>query len=75
MMDATKLDERGRCCGRKPIPYKRGDAYTHEPHQFCDRCDRSYNTSGEQISDWKYIVKDGECFPRNPGATKEPPTC
>ena len=45
-----KLDEKGRCCGRKPIPYKRP-----WKHKFCDRCDRSYDTeTGYQIENWAW---------------------
>ena len=31
------LDEKGRCCGRKPLIYKREGEY------FCPRCDRSFD--------------------------------
>lgn len=48
-----KLDNKGRCCGRKPIPYKR------PPRLFCDRCDRSYNAATkEQIENWAWEQSD-----------------
>lgn len=31
------LDDKGRCCGRKPLTYKR------EGHRFCHRCNRAYH--------------------------------
>lgn len=45
----VKLDSKGRCCGRKPIMYKR------EPHKFCPRCDRSFHAeTGDQIENWAW---------------------
>lgn len=36
------LDEKGRCCGRKPLVYK--SRWTLDgPHRFCFRCDRAYD--------------------------------
>lgn len=50
---ARRLDERGRCCGRKPIPYRT------TRHWFCDRCDRAYAMpSGEQIANWAWFKRD-----------------
>lgn len=43
------LDDKGRCCGRKPIAYKRP-----APHQFCSRCCRDYDMAGKQISNWAW---------------------
>lgn len=41
------LDEKGRCCGRKPLTYKR------ERQRFCDRCCRSYHLyQNFQIDNW-----------------------
>lgn len=43
------LDENGRCCGRKPLVYKR------EGHRFCDRCCRSYHRYQDfQIDNWAW---------------------
>ena len=59
-MDATptvkRLNERGQCCGRKPIVYKR----PHH-HLVCTRCDAYFDpTTGEQIESWAYVkVNDG----------------
>lgn len=40
-----RLDEKGRCCGRKPI-YYRGGAWNSPPGSpmlWCCRCDTVYN--------------------------------
>lgn len=52
-----RLDERGRCCGRKPITYKR-------PHHFyCCRCDASFDpVDGKQVPNWAYYKVDDERF-------------
>lgn len=58
-MDATptvkQLNERGQCCGRKPLVYKRPD------HQlFCARCDANFDpTTCEQIENWAYAKVNG----------------
>lgn len=45
-----KLNDKGRCCGRKAILYKRPD-----PHKFCPRCFRSYHPiTGEQVANWAW---------------------
>lgn len=52
---ATALDEKGRCCGRKPIVYK-----TPSFHTFCDRCDRCHDREGQQIGSWAWeLLGDG----------------
>ena len=43
-----RLNGRGRCCGRKPIVYKR------PPHLFCPRCHASFDMDGGQIGNWAY---------------------
>lgn len=44
-----RLDDYGRCCGRKPLIYKR------EGHRFCDRCCRSYHLHQDfQIDNWAW---------------------
>jgi len=49
-----QLDKRGRCCGRKPIVYKR------DPHLFCCRCNASFNPdTGKQIENWAYKLQNG----------------
>lgn len=48
----SKLDKKGRCCGKKPIKYKRDD------HYFCPRCDRSFSLETEyQIESWAWTFK------------------
>ena len=43
----------GRCCGRKPLVYKR-DGFL-----FCPRCDRAYSLAdGKAVENWAY-TKDG----------------
>lgn len=45
------LDERGRCCGRKPLVYKR----PRPGHFFCARCDRAFNLeTGIQTENWAW---------------------
>ncbi len=45
-----KLDSDGRCCGRKPLVYKRPPA-----HKYCTRCDRAYDSvTGEQLVNWAW---------------------
>jgi hypothetical protein len=45
-----KLDEKGRCCGRKPLVYRGSN-----PHRFCTRCDRAYHaTENEQLENWAW---------------------
>ena len=42
--------DNGRCCGRKPLSYKRPT-----PFMFCCRCGAHYDLAGNQIEDygWK----------------------
>lgn len=47
-----RLDEKGRCCGRKPLVYK--------PERFCVRCDRAFDLeTGEQIPNWAWKQSAG----------------
>ena len=54
-----KLDEKGRCCGRKPIHY-RNPMYSSQrihprPSKHCDLCDRAYDPkTGLQIENWAW---------------------
>lgn len=59
MADQSKLDEKGRCCGRKPLVYKR------DGHLFCCRCDRSFNFEGQQIENWAWMNDSGQWVRRN----------
>lgn len=50
---AKRLNDKGQCCGRKPLVYKR------PPHLFCHRCNADYNLEGEQIQNWAWKKADG----------------
>jgi len=53
----ARLDDAGRCCGRKPLVYKRP---IH--HLFCTRCCADFNPkTGEQIENWAWVA-DGVSF-------------
>ena len=52
------LDGKGRCCGRKPIRYKRTGRL------FCWRCDREYSIAGEQLESFAWKLVDGEFVKR-----------
>ena len=50
------LDDKGRCCGRKPIVYK-GGGWRHlgPAMKFCDRCCRAYHPeTGEQMPNFAW---------------------
>lgn len=48
-----KLDDKSRCCGRKPLVYKR------EGFLFCDRCDGQYDLISKiQVENFKYKYCD-----------------
>lgn len=55
---AKQLDDNGRCCGRKPIEYKR------PKHKlFCVRCDASYDPqTGRQVENWAYVANEDATF-------------
>jgi hypothetical protein len=47
------LDDKGRCCGRKPLVYRGRNTTSTGPHKYCPRCDRAYELEGnEQIPNW-----------------------
>lgn len=49
---AKRLDDKGRCCGRKPLVYKL------PPRLFCFRCDAAFDPgTGKQIPNWAYPLK------------------
>lgn len=50
------LDANGRCCGRKPIVYKRPSRF------FCDRCGREYATDGKQVANWAFKLRGDGLF-------------
>jgi len=46
----SQLDSKGRCCGRKPLVYKRP-----VPRLFCVRCNREFDpTTGGQVENWAW---------------------
>lgn len=55
MAEADKLDEKGRCCGIKPIVYRGPN-----PYLFCSRCDRAFSPDGQQIENWAWLLQDGK---------------
>ena len=60
-----RLDDKGRCCGRKPIDYKGRGSSPEKPHKFCDRCDRAFDrVTGEQIENWAWFLDEGDWFLR-----------
>jgi hypothetical protein len=55
----VRLDDKGRCCGRKPLVYKTSWRTGEGPHKFCTRCDRAYDLeTGEQLKNWAWY-QDG----------------
>jgi hypothetical protein len=55
-----KLDEKGRCCGRKPLTYKRYRGTDYPAGYFCSRCSRCYDlVTKEQINSWAWKLIDG----------------
>lgn len=63
-----KLDNKGRCCGRKPMHYE-GGAWNSpkRPMKFCPRCDRAFDPeTSEQVVNWAWRLDDGE-FVRTSG--------
>lgn len=52
------LDEKGRCCGRKPLVYK-SSFRQGGPQKFCFKCDRAYDLkTDEQIENWAWKKDD-----------------
>ena len=51
---ARSLDDAGRCCGRKPIVYKR------EHFLYCHRCNAAYDLSTKhQKANWAWLAVEG----------------
>ena len=49
------LDEKGRCCGRKPLTYRSSRTNLIGPHRFCWSCDRAYHlTENRMIDNWAW---------------------
>jgi hypothetical protein len=53
------LDEKGRCCGRKPIVYKRPKL-----HYFCDRCCSEYSAEKRKVHNFAWELRGGNWIPR-----------
>lgn len=58
---AQRLDDKGRCCGIKPLNYKRAP----EAYRFCHRCDRAYDANGEQMPNWAWRMVEPGVFENN----------
>lgn len=48
------LDDKGRCCGRKPLVYKRADGPSYPAGLYCDRCSRCYTHDGSPQENWAW---------------------
>ena len=54
-----KLNEKGQCCGRKPLVYKR------QGIKFCPSCDRDFDiNTGEQRPNFAWVKSDAGEFVR-----------
>lgn len=59
------LDDKGRCCGRKPLTYKR------DGHRFCHRCDRAYHLyQNFQVNNWAWKRQPDGRFMYSSGPTR-----
>lgn len=57
LLAPQKLNDKGQCCGRKPLVYKR------EGILFCPRCDAAFDpATGRQIDNWAYREVGTEGF-------------
>ena len=54
----SELDDKGRCCGRKPIRYKRDNYW------FCPRCNRTYWPTGRQRENWAFKLDPSGYYER-----------
>lgn len=55
------LDEKGRCCGRKPLFYKGGSwrSPRNAPMYFCCTCHREFGPKGEQRENFAWKLENG----------------
>lgn len=70
-----KLDEKGRCCGRKPLFYKGGSwrSPPGSPMKVCCDCNREYDPlTGEQRANWAWILDAGGFWVRRPPERSAP---
>lgn len=60
------LNEKGQCCGRKPLLYKTDTPQTKAPFLFCSRCNRAYDaTTKQQVENWAFKKQpDGSFWKR-----------
>lgn len=66
VITAGVLDEKGRCCGRKPLVYKRPASL------FCCRCDREFDPlTGRQQNNWAWSRLGEAQFVRIAGRLRE----
>ena len=61
------LDAKGRCCGRKPLLYKRRASIMcpDPPYLYCPRCDRAFNASSsghEQLENFLWVKGENGIF-------------
>lgn len=64
----ARLDEKGRCCGRKPIFYKGGSwrSPPGSPMHFCCGCQREFGPDGEHRPNWAWMKdSNGQLVPRH----------
>ena len=53
----TQLNEKGQCCGRKPMVYRGRHTTSEGPHRYCPRCDRAYDLDDNyQIPNWAWKI-------------------
>jgi hypothetical protein len=61
------IDDKGRCCGRKPFAYKSTWSTSLGPHRFCARCDRAYDLKeNRQIGNWAWRQLPNGTWEPNP---------
>jgi hypothetical protein len=57
----VELDDKGRCCGRKPMLYKSHNSTSTGRHRYCPRCDRAYDfEENMQIPNWAWRKEASE---------------
>lgn len=66
MRIGINLDEKGRCCGRKPLEYRSREPGFPDGHKFCPRCDRAFDREdGSQLPNWAWRLQLDGTFERN----------
>jgi hypothetical protein len=65
VFEARSLDEHGRCCGRKPLVYKRPDH-----HYFCAKCDAEFTPDGKQRPNWAWLPHGENFVPKYPNSNR-----